>query len=164
MLTVEDVTVPPTVINHIPEICAKDVTIKVGDKFDALSGVTAEDAEDGDLTEQVTIYENNVDTTKAGSYEVTYSVNDKEGATGYKTIKVTVMKEDVNSDNSGDSTDSENSMNSDEKKPVDISQGDNNQKKAAKTSDSAQSGLMLILMGISAAVIITSFRKKEEKI
>lgn len=160
----EEPTVPPTVINHIPEIRAKDVTIKVGDKFDALSGVTAEDAEDGDLTEQVTIYENNVDTTKAGSYEVTYSVNDKEGATGYKTIKVTVMKEDINSDNSGDSTDSENSTNSDEKKPVDTSQSDGDQKKAAKTSDSAQGGLMLILMGISAAVIITSFRKKEEKV
>lgn len=160
----EEPTVPPTVINHIPEIRAKDVTIKVGDKFDALSGVTAEDAEDGDLTEQVTIYENNVDTTKAGSYEVTYSVNDKEGATGYKTIKVTVMKEDINSDNSGDSTDSENSTNSEEKKPVDTSQSDGDQKKAAKTSDSAQGGLMLILMGISAAVIITSFRKKEEKV
>ena len=53
---------------------------------------TAKDAEDGDLTEKIKVVRNNVDTSKAGTYEVTYLVTDKEGATATKTIKVTVKE------------------------------------------------------------------------
>ena len=53
---------------------------------------TAKDAEDGDLTEKIKVVRNNVDTSKAGTYEVTYEVTDSAGATATKTIKVTVKE------------------------------------------------------------------------
>ena len=80
-------------INHIPVITAKDVTLKVGDKFEPMAGVTATDKEDGNLTSKLT-YEGKVDTDKTGSYTVTYKVSDKDGATATKIITVTVKVED----------------------------------------------------------------------
>ncbi|MGL4913429.1 MAG: glycosyl hydrolase family 18 protein, partial [Romboutsia sp.] len=53
-------------------------TINVGDSFDALAGVTAKDKEDGDLTSSIKV-SGNVDTAKAGKYELTYSVSDSKG-------------------------------------------------------------------------------------
>ena len=78
--------------NTAPTIDAKDVEITVGQTFDAMKYATAKDAEDGDLTEKIKVVRNNVDTSKAGTYEVTYLVTDKEGATATKTIKVTVKE------------------------------------------------------------------------
>lgn len=76
--------------NNAPTIEADDRTITVGDRFDAMSGVSASDVEDGDLSNQIQVIRNTVDTSKAGEYEVTYSVTDAQGATVEKTIKVTV--------------------------------------------------------------------------
>lgn len=76
--------------NNAPTIEADDRTITVGDRFDAMSGVSASDVEDGDLSKQIQVIRNTVDTSKAGEYEVTYSVTDAQGATAEKTIKVTV--------------------------------------------------------------------------
>lgn len=76
--------------NNAPTIEADDRTITVGDRFDAMSGVSASDVEDGDLSNQIQVIRNTVDTSKAGEYEVTYSVTDAQGATAEKTIKVTV--------------------------------------------------------------------------
>ena len=87
------VTVNPRqeVINHVPVIKAEDKVLTVGDKFNPLEGVSAYDDEDKDikLTEANVIF-NNVNTKKAGTYEVTYKVTDSQGATVTKTIKVTV--------------------------------------------------------------------------
>ena len=80
-------------INSIPVIKASDKTIKVGDRFtdeDALVGVTASDKEDGDITKDIKVVENNVKTDTPGTYTVTYSVEDKQGAKATKTITVTV--------------------------------------------------------------------------
>ena len=52
--------------------------------------VTANDHEDGDLTDKVEIIENTVDTTNAGEYKVVYKVTDSKGASATKEIKVTV--------------------------------------------------------------------------
>ena len=41
-------------------------TITVGDTFDPMAGVTAKDAEDGDLTDKIEVDKNTVDTKKAG--------------------------------------------------------------------------------------------------
>ena len=79
-----------SVINQIPTINAEDKTLAVGDKFDPYKGVTAIDKEDGDLTKEIKILKNEVDTSKAGVYEVTYKVTDSKGASTVKTIKVTV--------------------------------------------------------------------------
>ncbi|MBS6396947.1 MAG: DUF5011 domain-containing protein [Clostridiales bacterium] len=85
--------VVPSVINRIPIIHAEDQIIKVGDVFDALKGVAASDKEDGDLTEKIEIVENTVNTTKAGSYKITYKVTDSQGAMGYKTVAVIVKEQ-----------------------------------------------------------------------
>ena len=86
------VTVNPKmeVLNAIPTIRAEDKTLTVGDTFDPKADVTAEDVEDGDLTDKIEVLKNEVDTTKAGKYEVTYKVTDRKGASRTKTITVTV--------------------------------------------------------------------------
>ncbi|WP_208611156.1 MULTISPECIES: immunoglobulin-like domain-containing protein [Listeria] len=80
--------------NDIPVITAADKTLKVGDAFDPKTGVTASDTEDGDLTSAIEITANNVDTTKAGTYQVTYKVTDSDGNEATKTITVTVTTND----------------------------------------------------------------------
>ena len=86
------VTVNPKmeVLNAIPTINAEDKTLTVGDTFDPKADVTAEDVEDGDLTDKIEVLKNEVDITKAGKYEVTYKVTDRKGASRTKTITVTV--------------------------------------------------------------------------
>ena len=86
------VTVNPKmeVLNAIPTIKAEDKTLTVGDTFDPKADVTAEDVEDVDLTDKIEVLKNEVDTTKAGKYEVTYKVTDRKGASRTKTITVTV--------------------------------------------------------------------------
>lgn len=84
----------PELLNEAPVINAEDKTLTVGDKFDAKDGVTATDAEDGDITDKVEVISNNVDTSKAGIYEVTYQVTDSQGASVTKTITVTVRETD----------------------------------------------------------------------
>ena len=86
------VTVNPKMesLNQVPTIKAEDKTITVGDTFDAKKDVTAKDTEDGDLTDKIEVVKNDVDTTKPGTYEVTYKVTDSKGASKKKTIKVTV--------------------------------------------------------------------------
>jgi hypothetical protein len=51
-----------------------------GGSFSYLQGVTATDAEDGNITTKIT-YERNVDTNKVGGYKVVYTVTDSDGNT-----------------------------------------------------------------------------------
>ena len=76
-----------------------DQTVEAGSEFDALAGVTANDAEDGDISSMITIeatpalnFKNGKATPEtAGSYELVYSVTDKGGQTveAYATLTVT---------------------------------------------------------------------------
>lgn len=93
-----EVVPTPVAINHVPIINASDKTITVGDKFDPMKDVTANDNEDGDLTSKIKVIHNTVDTKKAGTYEVTYQVTDSQGVSVTKTIKVTVKPAPVNPD------------------------------------------------------------------
>ncbi len=77
-------------LNQKPVIKASDKTIYVNQSFNALSGVTATDSEDGVLTSKIKVTKNTVDTSKSGTYQVTYEVSDSKGLTTTKTIKVTV--------------------------------------------------------------------------
>lgn len=83
-------------LNQIPTIDAKDKTVSVGDVFDVMQDVTAEDVEDGDVTGNLRVLENNVPMddngkiTKAGLFTITYQVTDSKGASSTKTITVTV--------------------------------------------------------------------------
>ena len=89
--TIKVIVNPKTAdFNACPVIKTTDKTLIVGDEFDPLADVTAEDEEDGDITDKIEILENEVDTTKPGKYEVTYKVTDSGGASHVKTIKVTV--------------------------------------------------------------------------
>ena len=91
------------VINSIPIIKAENKTIKVGDKFDPMTGVTATDKEDGNITKDIKIIENTVNTSKPGTYKVVYQVTDSKGATATKTITITVINRSIeNSTNNND--------------------------------------------------------------
>ncbi|EUJ31398.1 immunoglobulin-like domain-containing protein, partial [Listeria cornellensis] len=83
------------IANSVPTITATDKTLKKGDSFNALTGVTATDTEDGDLTSAIKVTANDVDTTKVGTYHVTYSVTDSDMDTTTKTITVTVTSNDA---------------------------------------------------------------------
>lgn len=86
ILALKNDSLSPSVINNAPEINAKDVTLTIGDKFDPMDGVTAMDNEDGDITKDIKVIENNVDTEKAGDYKVIYKVTDSEGASKTKKL------------------------------------------------------------------------------
>ena len=87
-----------TVINSyniIPKIQGDDVALIVGEKFNEKEGVTASDKEDGDLTSQIEIIENNVNTSKPGEYIVKYKVTDSDGATVILERNVSVYNADL---------------------------------------------------------------------
>ncbi|PFF88546.1 S-layer protein [Bacillus cereus] len=69
-------------------------TMNVGDQFDPMSGVSATDKEDGDLTSKVTV-DGKVDTTKPGTYVLTYTVKDSKGhkVTAKQTVTVKEKEE-----------------------------------------------------------------------
>ena len=77
-------------MNAAPVIKATDKTIEVGDEFNPRADVTAEDAEDGDITNKIEILKNDVNVNEPGIYDVTYKVTDTQGASRTKTITVTV--------------------------------------------------------------------------
>lgn len=124
-------------LNEIPVINAEDKTLTVGDNFDPKSGVTATDKEDGDLTDQIEIAKNTVDTSKAGLYSVTYKVTDKGGVSAEKTINVVVKEKTF--------------------PPTTVSQ--NGSVNSAKTSDAMPIGMLVVLMLIAAAGIVFCSRK-----
>lgn len=81
--------------NTPPTVTGNDTSLKVGDRF-ALSmlNLKAIDIEDGDITDNIEMIASNVDTSKAGNYQVTVTVKDKDGAEINKTFKVTVIERD----------------------------------------------------------------------
>ncbi|MDU3338066.1 DUF5011 domain-containing protein [Paraclostridium bifermentans] len=85
--------------NHAPVIHAEDKTIEVGDKFTPMTGVAAIDKEDGNITKDIKVIENTVDTSKAGKYKVVYAVTDSNGATTTEDITVTVKLKDLTLNN-----------------------------------------------------------------
>ena len=82
-------------INEAPVIHANDRIINIGDIFNPLEGVTATDKEDGTITLTTgNVIKNDVDTTKAGIYSVTYKVTDSNGNSAVKTIQITVKEKE----------------------------------------------------------------------
>ena len=93
-VTVKKKVVKPEV-NEAPVITAKDITLNVGDKFNLADlQIKATDREDGDLTDKVAV-EGNVNTTKAGVYTITITVQDSKGAIATKKVTVTVKEKEV---------------------------------------------------------------------
>lgn len=92
--------------NTAPEILGvTDQTVQAGEEFDALAGVSANDAEDGDLlnkvmleaTPELAFNNGKVTPENAGDYEITYSVTDEDGETteAYATLTVTKSTEEA---------------------------------------------------------------------
>ena len=82
------------VSNNQPVITASDKTIKEGDTFNPLEGVTASDTENGNLTNKIT-YESNVNPNKEGTYKVTYTVVDNSNFHASKTVTVKVISAEM---------------------------------------------------------------------
>lgn len=82
------------VSNNQPVINASDKTIKEGDTFNPLDGVTASDVENGNLTNKIT-YESDVNPDKEGTYKVTYTVVDNSNFHASKTITVKVISAEL---------------------------------------------------------------------
>ena len=79
--------------NQAPEIFIDGLktTIFVGEQFNKLDGVSAIDFEDGNITDKIVV-SGDVDTSKAGEYELTYEVTDKNGNKSSITIIITVVE------------------------------------------------------------------------
>ncbi|WP_290771333.1 immunoglobulin-like domain-containing protein [Anaerofustis sp.] len=146
--SIENKNILTYVANRLPVIHAEDKTLFVGDKFNPYEGVSAEDAEDGDLTKEIEILKNEVNTDKAGVYEVVYKVTDSQGASETKTIKVTVKGEDTSSvPNKPNNHGSDKSSNTEI-----IKTGDHNYIRLYT---------LLFVMSIAGIVILTVWNKKE---
>ena len=92
------------VTNSKPTITATDKTIEENASFDPKANVTANDAEDGDLTSKIEVIENTVNNKVAGTYKVTYKVTDSANQSVTKTIKVIVKGNDAPVINATDKT------------------------------------------------------------
>ncbi|MBC1457695.1 immunoglobulin-like domain-containing protein [Listeria newyorkensis] len=89
------VNVEDVVIHNPPVIEATDKTLDLEDDFNPLEGVTATDEEDGDITANIEVAENTVDTSKTGEYKVVYSVTNSFGQTTTLEISVKVVAEET---------------------------------------------------------------------
>lgn len=67
-----------------------DHSVEVGDTLDAMTGVTAIDFEDGDITANLVVDDSGVDLTTEGEYTLTYSITDSAGETTTVSVNVTV--------------------------------------------------------------------------
>lgn len=126
-------------MNAAPVIRATDKTIEVGDEFDPRADVTAEDEEDGDITNKIEILKNTVDPSKPGVYEVTYKVTDSKGASCTKTIKVTVK----------------------EKAPAPSKDNNKTTTVAPKTGDSTNVSAVIALLAVSGIALLALLKKKK---
>ena len=66
------------------------ITLNIGDTFDPMEGVTGSDSEEGNLTHKIT-YDNGLDTSKHGTYYITYYLRDSQGKMDLKTRTITVI-------------------------------------------------------------------------
>ncbi|PFB31954.1 peptidase M4 [Bacillus cereus] len=132
-------------------------TITEGDQFNPIVGVSATDKEDGDLTSKV-VYEGDVDPSKAGTFEIIYSVTDSVGNEVHAIQKVLVKDKDTskaksitNNSNNGNIT---NSINSDKKEST-YKELPNT---GASTTNSATMGIWMIIVG-TVLTLVRKFRK-----
>lgn len=81
--------------NAKPKITTENKTYKLGEEVDFMSGVKANDAEDGDLTPKVEIISNNYKENKIGRFDVIYRVTDKDNNVVEKKSYITVYEDFV---------------------------------------------------------------------
>ena len=140
-------------LNSAPIISANDVTLNIGDTFNPLANVTATDKEDGTITlTKDNIVANDVDTSKAGTYHVTFRVVDKNGAITEKTITVTVKEKATNKPVSPQQP----------QKPTTPTKP-SGQKNPVKTGDMTNVGLFASMFAGSTGALAVLFGKKRKR-
>lgn len=77
------------------DIQSTDVTIRKGDTYDLLDGVTGSDDVDGDITDRIVIDDGGFDPDTTGKYTVTYSLTDSAGNTAVSKRRTITVKEAV---------------------------------------------------------------------
>ena len=143
-------------LNSAPSISVNDITLNVGDTFDPLANITAIDKEDGTIAlTKDNIIANDVDTSKAGTYHVTYRVTDKNGASTEKTITVTVKEKTTNKPISPQQPQKPN-------KPT-TSTKPSGQKNPVKTGDVTNVGLFASMFAGSTGALAVLFGKKRKR-
>ncbi|MGE6104434.1 immunoglobulin-like domain-containing protein [Aeromonas veronii] len=78
-----------------------DTTLELGTPFDPMTGVSAHDEEDGDLTAQIKV-SGSVDSSKVGRYTLSYQVSDSAGQQVTQQRNVTVREQGAVCENSWD--------------------------------------------------------------
>ena len=71
-----------------------DIEVLKNSKFNPLDGVKATDGSGNDITKNIKILKNNVNTDKVGDYEVIYSITNDKGHNLQRTRRVSVIKTD----------------------------------------------------------------------
>ncbi len=74
-----------------PILNAEEVALNIGDSFEPLQGIVANDPEDGDITKNIKVINNNVNTKRGGNYIVSYEVTDSHGNKTTLDRKVSVV-------------------------------------------------------------------------
>lgn len=156
-----------SVVNTPPTINAGDKTLTVGDSFDPKKDVTASDKEDGDLTAMIEVIDNTVDTSKAGTYTVTYKVTDKNGASVTKTITVTVndkeQEEQPTTPTNPDKGDNGNKGDKGNNSSTDTKKDTSKAGQSVKTGDTSNVLLWSMIAMISLAGVVTVSLIKKRK-
>ena len=82
---------------NVPEFYGTtNITLKVGDTLDLKNSyfrIHAKDYEDGNITGNINIISNNVNTSKAGNYQVGYEIIDSDGNKIYTYVPVQIIEE-----------------------------------------------------------------------
>ena len=74
-----------------PILTGEEVALNIGDLFNPLQGMVANDPEDGDITKNIKVINNNVNTKRGGNYVVSYEVTDSHGNKTTLDRKVSVV-------------------------------------------------------------------------
>nr|WP_243894760.1 NPCBM/NEW2 domain-containing protein [Clostridium perfringens] len=74
-----------------PILTGEEVALNIGDSFNPLQGMVANDPEDGDITKNIKVINNNVNTKRGGNYVVSYEVTDSHGNKTTLDRKVSVV-------------------------------------------------------------------------
>lgn len=90
--TIENISYTIDHIDLAPVIEAEDLIIMINQEYDLMEGVIGTDTEDGDITKNIKVIENNINAEKEGTYTVTYSLTDSYGNTTTKKINVYVVE------------------------------------------------------------------------
>ena len=85
---------------------AQDAQIALGDSFDPMQGVSAQDYAGRDITERVSV-SGSVDTSVAGTYTLTYTVSDEAGNSAAAVRVITVVSDEKEPEQPSGETDTD---------------------------------------------------------